>query len=58
MDAPVFVFPGGPAVRQVRGDTWEWVDLLGAHVAYIVAEDVTYESSIAAENLKSRSFKQ
>lgn len=52
------MFPNGFAVRQVLGDNWESVDLLGKHVEYIKAEDIVYESSIAAEHLKSRSIKQ
>lgn len=52
------VFPCGFAVRHVLGANWESIDLLGKHVEYVKAEDVVYESSIAAEYLKSRSVKQ
>lgn len=57
-DSPAYVFPNGFAVRQVLGENWQSVDLLGRHIEYIKAEDVVYESSLVAEYLKSRSIKQ
>lgn len=51
-----YVFPSGLAVRHVLGANWESIDLLGKHIEYIKAEDIVYESSLAAENLKSRSI--
>jgi hypothetical protein len=57
-DLPLYAFSIGHISRQVRGDTWERLDADGKHVEYVRAEEVDYESSLAAEFLKSRSIRQ
>ena len=57
-DAPLYAFSIGHVFRQVRGETWERLDMDGKHVGYVKAEEVDYESSLSAEFLKSRSIKQ
>lgn len=57
-DLPLYAFGIERIFRQVRGDTWERLDANGKHVEYVKAEAVDYETSLAAEYLKARSFKQ
>jgi hypothetical protein len=57
-EAPLYAFPCGFVVRQVHGDNWESLGLDGKHIAYLKADEVDYESSLAAEFLKSRSIRQ
>lgn len=55
---PRYTLPDGRIVRCVLAMNWEVITLDGKHVEYFKATEITYESSLTAEYLKSRSFKQ
>lgn len=57
-DAPRYDYVPGQFLRQIIGDSWEVVDIDGKHLRYLVAESIEYESSIGAEMLKQRSYRQ
>lgn len=56
--APRLNFGRGVYMQHVMGTTYARVTQGGSHVAFVEAENIAYESTLTAEYLKSRSFKQ
>jgi hypothetical protein len=57
-NAPRLDFGRGVYMRRVLGDVYERITQGGTHVTFVTSTEVVYESTLAAEYLKSRSFKQ
>lgn len=55
-NAPRLDFGKGRYLRQCIGSTYEWVTQGGTHIEYVEAEEVVFESSIAAELFKQRGY--
>jgi len=52
---PSYLFRFGVVARHVLGLTWEWVDMDGKHVSYVIAEHVDYASTLSEQFLQIRS---
>lgn len=57
-DNPRLAFGRGVYMRCVLGDTFERVTQGGTHVAFVTHVEIEYESSLPAEYMKARSFRQ
>lgn len=55
---PRLDFGQGRYLTHCIGNHYAWVTQSGTHVDYVTAEDIEIESTIAAELLKQRSYKQ
>lgn len=56
--SPRLDFGRGVYMRRILGDAYERVTQSGTHLGFVVSEEIVYEPTLAAEFMKSRSFKQ